>query len=127
MHGEIPPPHTNLFTAFFFFFAFSHIDFSFITLILVPRLHVNVLFRFFLLKGVFAYFVLTMHVALLAHFILLHLIKGKGQTDMSYCAASVTHGFRLEAVYGVLVGKPEGKRALGRSRRRWEDNIKIDL
>jgi hypothetical protein len=30
-------------------------------------------------------------------------------------------------VYGVLVGKPEGKRPLGRPRRRWEDNIKIDL
>ena len=27
----------------------------------------------------------------------------------------------------VLVGKPEGKRQLGRSRRRWEDNIKVDL
>ena len=27
----------------------------------------------------------------------------------------------------VLVGKPEGKRSLGRPRRRWEDNIKIDL
>jgi hypothetical protein len=27
----------------------------------------------------------------------------------------------------VLVGKPEGKRPLGRSRRRWEDNIKADL
>jgi len=30
-------------------------------------------------------------------------------------------------VYGVLVGKPEGKRPLGRSRRRWEDNIKMDI
>jgi hypothetical protein len=30
-------------------------------------------------------------------------------------------------VYRVLVGKPEGKRPLGRSRRRWEDNIKMDL
>jgi hypothetical protein len=30
-------------------------------------------------------------------------------------------------VYRVLVGKPEGKRQLGRPRRRWEDNIKIDL
>jgi hypothetical protein len=30
-------------------------------------------------------------------------------------------------VYKVLVGKPEGKRPLGRPRRRWEDNIKIDL
>ena len=27
----------------------------------------------------------------------------------------------------MLVGKPEGKRPLGRPRRRWEDNIKIDL
>jgi hypothetical protein len=26
-----------------------------------------------------------------------------------------------------LVGKPEGKRPLGRSRRRWKDNIKMDL
>jgi hypothetical protein len=30
-------------------------------------------------------------------------------------------------VYRVLVGKPEGKRPLGRHRRRWEDNIKEDL
>ena len=30
-------------------------------------------------------------------------------------------------VYRVLVGKPEGKNPLGRPRRRWEDNIKIDL
>jgi hypothetical protein len=30
-------------------------------------------------------------------------------------------------VYRVLVGRPEGKRPLGRPRRRWEDNIKIDL
>jgi len=30
-------------------------------------------------------------------------------------------------VYRVLVGKPEGKRPLQRPRRRWEDNIKIDL
>jgi hypothetical protein len=30
-------------------------------------------------------------------------------------------------VHRLLVGKPEGKRPLGRPRRRWEDNIKIDL
>jgi len=30
-------------------------------------------------------------------------------------------------VHRVLVGKPEGKRPLGRLRRRWKDNIKIDL
>jgi hypothetical protein len=31
------------------------------------------------------------------------------------------------SVYMVLVGKPEGKRALGRPRRRWEDNIEMGL
>ena len=31
------------------------------------------------------------------------------------------------STYRVLVGKPEGKRQLGRSRHRWEDNIKMDL
>jgi hypothetical protein len=30
-------------------------------------------------------------------------------------------------VYRVLVGKPEGKRSLGRPRRRWEDEIRMDL
>jgi hypothetical protein len=30
-------------------------------------------------------------------------------------------------VYRVLMGKPEGKRSLGRSRRRWEDGIRMDL
>jgi len=30
-------------------------------------------------------------------------------------------------VYRVLVGKPEGKKPLGRPRHRWEDNIKMDL
>jgi hypothetical protein len=30
-------------------------------------------------------------------------------------------------VYRVLVGRPEGKRPLGRPRRRWGDNIKMDL
>jgi hypothetical protein len=30
-------------------------------------------------------------------------------------------------VYRVLVGRPEGKTLLGRTRRRWEDNIKMDL
>jgi hypothetical protein len=30
-------------------------------------------------------------------------------------------------VYRILVGRPEGKRPLGRPRRTWEDNIKMDL
>jgi len=30
-------------------------------------------------------------------------------------------------VYRVLMGKPEGKRPMGRPKRRWENNIKMDL
>jgi hypothetical protein len=37
-----------------------------------------------------------------------------------------THG-EGRGVYRVLVGRPEGKRPLGRPRRRWEDSIKMDL
>jgi hypothetical protein len=37
-----------------------------------------------------------------------------------------THG-EGERCYTVLVGRPEGKRPLVKPRRRWEDNIKIDL
>jgi hypothetical protein len=29
--------------------------------------------------------------------------------------------------YRILVGKPEGKRPLGRARRRWENNLRMDL
>ena len=36
------------------------------------------------------------------------------------------HG-RGEDVHRVMVGKPEGKRPLGRPRHKWEDNIKLDL
>jgi hypothetical protein len=36
------------------------------------------------------------------------------------------YGERRDA-YRVSVGKPEGKRTLGRPRSRWEDNIKMDL
>ena len=35
--------------------------------------------------------------------------------------------YRGEGAYRVLVGKPEGKRQLGRPRRRWVDNIRMDL
>jgi hypothetical protein len=37
-----------------------------------------------------------------------------------------TNGEKRNA-YKILVGKPEGKRPLGRPRRRWVDNVKIDL
>jgi hypothetical protein len=33
----------------------------------------------------------------------------------------------MRNTYAVLVGKPEGKRPLGRPRRRWDDNIKMHL
>jgi hypothetical protein len=36
------------------------------------------------------------------------------------------HGDKIN-VYRGLVGKPEEKRPLGRPRRRWEDNIRLDL
>ena len=39
-------------------------------------------------------------------------------------------GVRMEkrrGVYRVLVGKPEGQRPLGKPRRRWEDNIKMEI
>jgi len=42
-------------------------------------------------------------------------------------AGHVVHMGEGRGVYRVLVGKPEGKRPLGRPRRRWEDNIKMDL
>jgi hypothetical protein len=42
----------------------------------------------------------------------------------------LVHVARIEerrGVYRILVGKPEGKRPLGRPSRRWEDNIKMDV
>jgi hypothetical protein len=40
--------------------------------------------------------------------------------------AHSTYGERRGA-YRALVGRPEGKKKLGRPRRRWQDNIKMDL
>ena len=42
-------------------------------------------------------------------------------------AGYVTRMGEDRGVHRVLVGKPEGKRPLARPRRRWEDNIKMDL
>jgi hypothetical protein len=42
-------------------------------------------------------------------------------------AGHVARMVETRGVYRVLVGKPEGKRPLGRPRRRWEDNIMTDL
>jgi hypothetical protein len=35
--------------------------------------------------------------------------------------------FSVRGANNILVGRPEGRRPLGRPRRRWEDNIKMDL
>ena len=52
----------------------------------------------------------------------MRVVKSK-KWDGRACGA---HGER-SGVNRFLVGKAEGKRPLGRPRRRWEDNIKIDL
>jgi hypothetical protein len=43
------------------------------------------------------------------------------------CGACSTHGEKKKNACRVFVGKPEGKRQLGRPRRRWEDKIKMYL
>jgi hypothetical protein len=42
-------------------------------------------------------------------------------------AKHLAHMWERRGICRVLVGKPEGKRPLGRPRSRWEDNIKMDL
>ena len=43
------------------------------------------------------------------------------------CVGHVARVGVERGVHRVLVGKPEGKRPLGRPRRRWEDSIKMDV
>jgi hypothetical protein len=43
------------------------------------------------------------------------------------CAEHVARMGWRKGAYRVLVGRPEERRRLGRPRRRWEDNIKVDL
>jgi hypothetical protein len=54
----------------------------------------------------------------------LYLLSLMKEYEMS--RACSTNGEKRNA-YMILVGKPEGKRSLGRPRRRWVDNIKINL
>jgi hypothetical protein len=64
------------------------------------------------------------------------------ETDDLYCSPNIIRVIKSTRVrweehvarmgdrrvaYGVLVGRPEGKRPLGESRRRWENNIKMDF
>jgi hypothetical protein len=51
-------------------------------------------------------------------------VGDKIENEMDGASSSDGEG---TGVYRVLVGKPEGKRQLGRPRRRWEDNIKMDV
>ena len=51
-------------------------------------------------------------------------VKNRPEDD---CSIVETCSLCERGVYRVLVGKPEGKRPLGRRRRRWVDNIRMDL
>jgi hypothetical protein len=63
----------------------------------------------------------------------------KGTLDLQLCKAIPVQSRRMRwaghvarmgedrGVHRVLAGRPKGKRPLGRPRRRWEDNIKMDL
>jgi hypothetical protein len=42
-------------------------------------------------------------------------------------AGYVAHMGEVRGAYNILVGRPEGRRQLGRPWRKWEDNIKMDL
>jgi hypothetical protein len=42
-------------------------------------------------------------------------------------AGHVAHMLERTGSYRVMVGRPEGKRSIGRSRHRWKDNINIGL
>ena len=46
---------------------------------------------------------------------------------MGHASIKKVHTYIHTGVHKVLVAEPEGKRPLGRPRRRWEDNFKMDL
>ena len=58
-----------------------------------------------------------------AHLIFFRMIK----SERIGWAGHVARIGERRGAYRVLVGKPEGKRPFGRTRSRWEDNIKMDL
>jgi hypothetical protein len=62
-------------------------------------------------------------IACIFHRILLMVIKSRRMRWAGH-AASMGKG---RGIYRVLVGRPKGKRSMGRPKRRWEDNIKLDL
>jgi hypothetical protein len=54
---------------------------------------------------------------------IIRVIKSKRMRWEGHIARMV----KMRNSYKILVGKPEGKRPLGRPKRRWEDNIKMEL
>jgi len=62
----------------------------------------------------------------IAEFLILNIVRVIKSRRMRWTVHVACMGER-RGVYRILVGKPEGKRPLGRPRRRWEDNIKMDL
>jgi len=54
---------------------------------------------------------------------IVRVIKSRGMRWSGHVVCMVAE----RGVYRVLVGKPEGRRPLGRPRRRWVDNIRTDL
>jgi len=55
-----------------------------------------------------------------------NIVRGTKPRRMRW-VGNVAHMGKRRGVYRVLVGKPEVKSPLGRPRRRWQDNIKMDL
>ena len=65
-------------------------------------------------------------VLLLCSLLIVHIVRVIKSRRMRW-AGHVTRMEEGRGVHKVLVGKPEGKRPLGRPGRRWEDNIKMEL
>ena len=55
------------------------------------------------------------------------LLYACGKIEKNKVAGHVARMGEGRGVHRVLVGKPEGKRPLGKPRRRWEDNVTMDL
>ena len=83
------------------------------------------------------YVLLTVHTAMIlvnnqldARFFFMYVYFYSLHVLDSYVSIVAGHVARMgegRGVYRVLVGKPKGKRPMGRPRRRWEDNIRMDL
>jgi hypothetical protein len=54
-------------------------------------------------------------------------IIGVIKSKMMRWAGHVEHTEGIRNAYNILIGKPEGKRPLGRIRHRWKDNIRMNL